>query len=45
MLRPLARSTLSLRQPRLTLKRLAHSSEGPGLHFENHRIEDVSFGS
>lgn len=40
MLRPLARSAL-LRQPRLnSFKRFAHS-EGPGLHFENHRVEDV----
>ncbi len=44
MLRPLTRSAL-LRQPRLNLKRLAHSSEsseGHGLHFENHRAEDVN---
>lgn len=43
MLRPLSRSVLRNRQqPRLTtpFKRFSHS-EGPGLHFENHRPEDV----
>ena len=40
MLRPLGRSAL-LRQQRWNFKRFAHS-EGPGLHFENHRVEDVS---
>lgn len=46
MLRPLSRTVLNRQQhfrPATTpFKRFSHS-EGPGLHFENHRPEDVIY--